>query len=695
VAVLPIDHSVTRGSLTRTKYALCAAYTLLAPAAGAQARAPREASDSQGATVRGRATSGSPTEQTIAPQELRAVPRGGAPDLLALAPGFFLSSHAGEGKAHQFFLRGFDAQHGQDVEFSVGGAPVNDVSNAHGQGYADLNYVIPEVVDRLTVIEGPYDPHQGDFAVAASARMDLAVRDRGVLVRGQYGTYDAMRAVAVWAPRGASNETFVAGELGRSNGWGPSRASQRAAAMAQYQRELGAFTVRALLQSYAGSWQSAGVVREPDFLQGIQGFFDARDPQQGGFSARHGAVIEARFRHGSTTGSIRAWLTRREFRARENYTGFSLDPRGDRYEQTYSATSFGLDGEARQPLLSWLSVRGGAFARHDVTTQSMQRERFVDAVAYQRMIDADVNATDIALWAELEARPLSWLELRAGLRGDGLAFQIDDRIARSGGAMEPRGRRDAQGIHLGPKASARLRFARDWTLDLAYGKGFRSPQATTLGQGENAPFATVHSGEAALRFNGARGSASVSGYLTHVDRDLVFDPVLGQNLTIAGAEATTRVGASANARLAPVRGLVLLASATYARASFDATGRAVPYVPSLVARLDAAFDREIGRVRGVPVALSAGVGASLIGYRELPFSERSEPVLLVDAGASVRVSVVEVGVKLRNVFDARWRDGQFNYSSDWDAAPGGSRVPVRHFTAGRPFTADFTLGVQL
>lgn len=692
---------MTRRSLTRLKCGFAALLSLASREVRAQSR-PRAADSraeqsqsEQGATVRGRAQRQAPTEQSISPTELRAVPRGGAADLLALAPGFFLSSHAGEGKAYQIFLRGFDAQHGQDVEFSVAGAPVNDVSNAHGQGYADLNYVIPEVVDRLVVVEGPYDPHQGDFAVAASARMELGVRDRGLLVRGQYGSFDTMRGVAVWAPRGASNETFVAAELGRSSGFGPSRASQRAAAMAQYQRAFGPVSVRAMLQSYAGSWQSAGVVREPDFIAGRQGFFDALDPQQGGFSARHGAVVELSFRHGSLDGVIRAWLTRREFRARENYTGFLLDARGDRYEQTYEGTNFGLDAEVRQPLLSWLSARGGAFARHDVTTQSMQRMRFVDDVAYQRMIDADVNATDIALWAELEARPWSWLELRAGVRGDGLAFQIDDRMPRTGSTSEPRGRRDAQGIHIGPKASARLRFARQWSFELAYGKGFRSPQATTLGQGENAPFATVHSGEAALRFNGARGSATVNAYLTHVDRDLIFDPVLGQNLVIAGSEATTRMGASAQARLAPLRGLTLLASATYARATFDATGRAVPYVPSLVGRVDAAFEREIARVRNVPVGLSVGIGSSLIGFRELPFSERSEPVWLLDAGASVRVSVIEVGVKLRNVFDARWRDGQFSYASDWDPGPEGSRVPVRHFTAGRPFSADLTVGVQL
>lgn len=661
-----------------------------APRATASSARDRESST----VVRGRVERAAPMESSLSVQALRAVPRGGAADLLALAPGFFLSQHGGEGKAHQLFVRGFDAEHGQDVEFTVAGAPVNDVSNGHGQGYADLNFLIPEVVDRLTVVEGPYDPKQGDFAVAASARFDLAVRERGVLVRGQYGLFDTMRAVAVWAPRGTSDETFVAAELGRSNGFGPSRASQRAAAIAQYQRDFGSLSVRATLQSYAGSWQSAGVVREPDFIAGRQGFFDTLDERQGGFSARHGGVVELRVRHQALEASVRSWVTRREFRVRENFTGFLLDARGDRYEQRYEGTSFGLDAEVRQPLLRWLAARGGAFARHDVTTQSMQRMRFADDLLYRRDIDADVNATNIAAWVELEARPLPWLELRAGLRGDGLAYQIDDRLPRSG-SMEPRGRRDAQGMHIGPKASARAQLGRGFSAELAYGKGFRSPQGTTLGQGENAPFATVHAGEAALRFRGARGSASVSTFLTHVDRDLVFDPVLGQNLPVLGAEATTRVGVSAQGRLAPLQGLVFFASGTYARATFDRTGFALPYVPSLVLKVDGAFEREVGRIGAAPIRVAVGVGAQFVGYRALPFSERSDAVFLVDAGASVRVGFVELGVKARNLFDARWRDGQFNYPSDWDPGPAGSRVPVRHFTAGRPLSLDVTLAVLL
>ena len=101
--------------------------------------------------------------------ELKAVPRANAADALKLAPGFLLTNEGGSGHAEQVFLRGFDAREGQDLEFSVDGVPVNDAGNYHGNGYADTHFIIPELVESVRVLEGPYAPQQGDFAVAGSA----------------------------------------------------------------------------------------------------------------------------------------------------------------------------------------------------------------------------------------------------------------------------------------------------------------------------------------------------------------------------------------------------------------------------------------------------------------------------------------------------------------------------------------------
>jgi outer membrane receptor protein involved in Fe transport len=317
----------------------------------------------------------------------------------------------------------------------------------------------------------------------------------------------------------------------------------------------------------------------------------------------------------------------------------------------------------------------------------MVRLRDADDAPYVTNVDADVNASDLGMWIDAELRPLSRVTLRGGLRADALAYQIDDRVPRSTASMAPpRGRRDAQGVQLGPRAAIEVDLGAGFLLSAAYGKGFRSPQALSLGEGENAPFATVHAGEVGARARRSFGSATLVGFATHVDRDLVFDPTIGQNVVNEMSAATTRLGVAAIVRATPIRGVEVVVSGTWSRATYDASGLRVPYVPPLVGRLDAAFVREVARPWNRPLTLSAGVGLTALGTRPLPFSESSPPVAVLDAGLSVRLAFVELALSARNLTNTRWRDGVFAYPSDFDPAPGGSRVPVQHFTAGRPFT---------
>ncbi len=115
---------------------------------------------------------------------------GSSPEsLLELAPGIFIANEGGAGHADQVFLRGFDAEQGQAIQFTVNGVPINQVDNPDGHGYADTHFIIPELVQSLRVIEGPFDPRQGDFAVAGSADYQLGVSDRQLLGQVQYGSF--------------------------------------------------------------------------------------------------------------------------------------------------------------------------------------------------------------------------------------------------------------------------------------------------------------------------------------------------------------------------------------------------------------------------------------------------------------------------------------------------------------------------
>src|SRR5205085_6502691 len=134
-----------------------------------------------------------------------------------------LSNEGGEGHAEQVFLRGFDAREGQDIEFSVDGIPINESGNLHGNGYVDTHFIIPELIESLRVVEGPFDPRQGNYAVAGSAEYHLGAPQRGLYSKVSAGSFGTLRELLMYAPAGGTNGTFAAAELYQTDGFGENR----------------------------------------------------------------------------------------------------------------------------------------------------------------------------------------------------------------------------------------------------------------------------------------------------------------------------------------------------------------------------------------------------------------------------------------------------------------------------------------
>jgi outer membrane receptor protein involved in Fe transport len=617
--------------------------------------------------------------------------------LLRRAPGLHLSQHSGEGKAHQIFLRGFDAVHGQDVAISAGGIPVNEVSNVHGHGYADLHFLPPEAVLRMRVLQGAFDPRQGDFAVAGSIDLDLGLARRGVLSRSSVGSHGLIRQLVGWGPRGQPQETFVLAEVARAAGFGPWRAWLRGGALGQVQLALsGAWTARLLASSYAGRFDSAGVLRLDDLNAGRVGLFDAPVDGQGGASARHQGLLELRLKDGPHRAALSIYVVGRELRLRHNFTGFrfvpqeqqtgaALKPQGDMIEQQNDALTVG--GAARYARL--LSLLGGVQQlelgvswRHDAVEQDQRRLRHVDGRPWHQEVQADLRVVDLGLWADLDLTLRPWLRLRAGLRADALAFRTEDLLDQ--GALRPR--REAFGVHVGPKATLELRPRRWLRLFGSYGNGFRSPPAPSLGQGEQATFVTVHAGEVGAAARWSRLSVTTAGFVTHVDEDLLFDHAAGRTLYIG---ATTRAGVTLHLQARPLRWLMATLSGTWTRAVRVASGETLPYAPPLVARLDLEAERQVGRLWSRPLYVVGDLGLSVVGPRPLPYGEQSRAVGLLELAAGLRLPPVTLSVEAFNLADVRWRDGEYVYASDFDKR--GSALPARHLTAGRPLTIQGTV----
>src|SRR5688572_17950882 len=175
------------------------------------ADAPKDA-EKEGATVTVKGRTPPPSrgasDFNLRVGELSRVPRQNAADLLKLAPGILLTNKGGDGHAEQVFLRGFDAREGQDIEFTAAGVPINEAGNLHGNGYADLHFIIPELVESLRVIEGPFDPRQGNFAVAGSGSYELGLLRRGLTGKYTGGSFGTQRMLGFWGPEGSSMHTF-------------------------------------------------------------------------------------------------------------------------------------------------------------------------------------------------------------------------------------------------------------------------------------------------------------------------------------------------------------------------------------------------------------------------------------------------------------------------------------------------------
>ncbi len=638
--------------------------------------------------------------EVVVPREvIAAAPRSGATDLLRLVPGLVASQHSGEGKAQQLFLRGFDAVHGQDVELNVAGLPVNEVSHIHALGYADLNWLIPEVVREVKVTEGSARAWQGDFAVAGTVRYELGLDEPGLTLAGGYGSFNRLRLFGGFRPQNQA-ETFAAVEYVQGDGFGAQRAFGRISMLGQGVLKLDHVTLRAVVGSYATRFDSPGVVRDAASLAGRAGFFDAFGQSQGGSASRHQLLVSAELQHenGRTTFELYGALI--DLRLRNNFTGFLGNPAGDGLEQTQGTGLVGVRALHQRHLhfgSQVLLLDVGVSGRRDGITQTQRGYDEVDgrvrppafdgaATLTREAIDVRIAQSVASAWGELAWSPGRWRFMLGG-RLDVLHVELNDVLAFGGAGTS----RSALGPHFGLKVGVERELSEAFRLFLSYGDGFRSPQARQLGDGERAPFVDVRGAEVGVRYESKTLSASLAAFGSSVANDFFFDHSVGTTRFLG---PTLRGGGQAAVTTRPIEGLLISANVTGATAQLIEQKALLPYFAPLVGRLDASWVRPL-MLNGVIVTPRLGLGATLLGPRPLPLDEFSRTVFLLDARAGVRVGPFEFTVDVQNLLDSRWRDGEFVFASRWDAGGATSLLPSRQFTAGNPRTLFVSLEVHL
>ena len=494
-------------------------------------------------------------------ETLTASPRQQTSEMLSAAPGFFVDHEDGEGLGNDVYLRGFDLDNGSGIEMKVGEIPVNIPLHIHGQGYADVNFIIPEVVRSIRVLEGPYDPRQGDSAIVGSALFDLAVPERGYQLKSTYGSFGQARIVGIAAPTEANEDTFAAFSLRSTQGFGEDRASKSASVNAQYGVDLtDADHLRLLTTAYAASAALPGVVRQDDVNAGRIGYYDAypnfnaflptnctggscAEAAQGVRSAR--VIVGAELDHATGTGahfSIAPWVMWTDFLSRQNYTGdvnsSNLQPRvddlGDLWQLTNVETAAGATARFHDAFSPRELRRGrggaGASLRVGHTNQSKDLVNPANLDPWDYRLNYGLNTVDVAGYLDLDVRLWKKLRISGGVRADFLDVDITDNLA---GVVPPVPAGALQGAITnvagsapGPRATVAYELAPELTPVISAGEGFRSLDAGSLTRcntptvkftgtpgtqllpcSPGSPYSKVTSFEGGLRSEVARGAS--------------------------------------------------------------------------------------------------------------------------------------------------------------------------------------------
>jgi hypothetical protein len=413
------------------------------------------------------------TEGVITAKEIDRRPFQRAGEILETVPGVIISQHSGEGKANQYYLRGFNLDHGTDIAVTVAGVPVNMPTHAHGQGYADANFLIPELVSAVQYKKGPYYAEEGDFASAGAVNVNYVNLLEKPIALAQSGTSGFGRALYAASPRAGDGYLLYAIEAGKNDGpWVRPDAFRKLNGILRYTRgdQRGGFSITAM--GYGAKWNSTDQIPERAVSDGQISRFGLIDSSDGGKTSRY--TLESEWQRNSSTSLTQAAAYAVKYRLNlfSDFTYFLDDPvNGDQFEQADDRVVTGLRGSHR-----WLAHWGKVSAENVVGIQARQDDvRSVglyhtrDRVRLETRRQDHVQETNAGLYAQSALQWSSWMRMIVGLRADQYRFDVRSDQPRNSG-------RDSASL-VSPKLTMIFGPWRNTELYANAGSGFHSNDA--------------------------------------------------------------------------------------------------------------------------------------------------------------------------------------------------------------------------
>jgi hypothetical protein len=495
-------------------------------------------------------------------------------EVLELVPGLIVTQHSGAGKANQYFLRGFNLDHGTDFATYVEGIPVNLPTHAHGQGYMDLNWVIPELVTRADYSKGPYFAENGDFSSAGAARLFYARDLPQTLLLATAGSYDYVRVLGAASPEVGGGRLLFALEGEHQNGpWEVPEAFWKLNGVLRWTRPLWNGTLSLLGTGYYGQWNATNQVPQRAIDSGEVGYFGSLSPSDGGWTHRFN--LSAEWEGEAAGGRLRAnvYAVNYGLTLYSNFTYFLSDPvNGDQLEQTESRWFEGTSGR-----WSWSSTLAGMPMSWDVGWEA--RFDQIDPIGLFHTADRNRLETltldrvfqgNGSLWGQVGARITPWFRAILGLRGTAYYFDVKANNPLNSGTS-------SAGLLL-PKASLTFGPWAKTELFLDFGEGYHSNDARGVTARVDAttgrpvtpvtPLPRSLGAEVGVRTEIVPHlQTSLDFWVLHLDSELVWDADAG---TTAPSASTRRLGVEWASSYQPLHWLLLDLNVAWSQAVFTA-----------------------------------------------------------------------------------------------------------------------------
>jgi outer membrane receptor protein involved in Fe transport len=419
----------------------------------------------------GEATTAS--EGSVGQREIESRPSVRPADVLELVPGVIVTQHSGAGKANQYFLRGFNLDHGTDFLTRVMGMQVNFPTHAHGQGYMDLNFLIPELVQRLDYRKGPYYADVGDFSSAGSADIDYFRRLPANFAQGEFGNYGYGRALVAASPQLGPGNLLVAGEWQTDDGpWEVPQDYRKLNGVLSYSVGTAADGWQVTGMAYSGKWNATDQVPLRALDSGEINRFGTLDASDGGESERYS--LSGRWGRTGAGEATRAGAYFIDYKLDlwSNFTYFLNDPvNGDQFQQTDRRKAYGVDlaqdWTGRWGDAAYVNTLGLQGRYDDIPTVGLYLTSERERLATIR--EDKVDEWNVGIYAQNDTRWNPWLRSVLGVRWNAFDFDVQsDLPENSGKASADRWSPKAQ-LVFGPWARTEYY--------LSYGQGFHSNDA--------------------------------------------------------------------------------------------------------------------------------------------------------------------------------------------------------------------------